>query len=94
MKKMRIDLLLVERGLAESRSQAQRLVMAGQVRVKGQLVQKPSVSFQNDVEIQKSFEVVTIDGEVKEYIKKSPDVDKDQIQKSIQKPYSDSTSQE
>jgi 23S rRNA (cytidine1920-2'-O)/16S rRNA (cytidine1409-2'-O)-methyltransferase len=51
MKKMRIDLLLVERGLAESRSQAQRLVMAGQVRVKGQLVQKPSVSFQNDVEI-------------------------------------------
>ena len=41
--------------------------------------------FQNDVEIQKSFEVVSIDGEVTEYIKKSPDVDKDQIQKSIQK---------
>lgn len=33
---------MVERGLAESRSQAQRLVMAGQVRVNGELVHKPS----------------------------------------------------
>jgi 23S rRNA (cytidine1920-2'-O)/16S rRNA (cytidine1409-2'-O)-methyltransferase len=40
--KERVDLLMVERGLAESRSQAQRLVMAGQVRVNGQLVHKPS----------------------------------------------------
>lgn len=38
MKKTRLDLLLVERGLAESRSMAQRLVMAGQVRVNGELV--------------------------------------------------------
>ncbi len=37
MKKIRLDLLLVERGLADSRSQAQRLVMAGQVRVDGQV---------------------------------------------------------
>jgi 23S rRNA (cytidine1920-2'-O)/16S rRNA (cytidine1409-2'-O)-methyltransferase len=38
MSKMRLDVLLVERGLAESRSLAQRLVMAGQVRVDGQVV--------------------------------------------------------
>jgi 23S rRNA (cytidine1920-2'-O)/16S rRNA (cytidine1409-2'-O)-methyltransferase len=38
----RIDQALVERGLAESRSQAQRLIMAGQVRVEGQVVLKAS----------------------------------------------------
>lgn len=43
MKKMRIDVLLVERGLAESRNLAQRLVMAGEVRVEGEMVHKPSV---------------------------------------------------
>ncbi len=41
-KKDRIDLLLVERGLVESRSMAQRLVMAGQVRADGQVVPKPA----------------------------------------------------
>ncbi|MGD8753251.1 MAG: TlyA family RNA methyltransferase, partial [Anaerolineales bacterium] len=40
--KVRVDKLLFERGLAESRSQAQRLVMAGQVRADGQVVPKPS----------------------------------------------------
>ncbi len=40
--KTRLDVLLTERGLAESRSQAQRLVMAGQVRVDGQVAGKPS----------------------------------------------------
>jgi 23S rRNA (cytidine1920-2'-O)/16S rRNA (cytidine1409-2'-O)-methyltransferase len=44
MPAIRLDLLLVERGLAESRSLAQRLVMAGQVRVDGQVVLKPSTS--------------------------------------------------
>lgn len=38
----RIDILLVELGLAESRALAQRLVEAGQVRVNGQLALKPS----------------------------------------------------
>mgnify|MGYP006270212885 CR=1 FL=1 len=38
----RLDLLLVERGLVGSRALAQRLVMAGQVRVDGQLVLKPA----------------------------------------------------
>jgi 23S rRNA (cytidine1920-2'-O)/16S rRNA (cytidine1409-2'-O)-methyltransferase len=41
-KKVRVDVLLVERGLAESRTQAQRLVMAGQVRADGQVVPKPA----------------------------------------------------
>jgi 23S rRNA (cytidine1920-2'-O)/16S rRNA (cytidine1409-2'-O)-methyltransferase len=44
MQKVRVDLLLVERGLAESRSQAQRLVMAGQVRADGQVVTKPALT--------------------------------------------------
>jgi 23S rRNA (cytidine1920-2'-O)/16S rRNA (cytidine1409-2'-O)-methyltransferase len=44
MKKQRLDLLLVERGLVESRALAQRLVMAGQVRVDGQVALKPSQS--------------------------------------------------
>jgi 23S rRNA (cytidine1920-2'-O)/16S rRNA (cytidine1409-2'-O)-methyltransferase len=42
MTKVRVDVLLVELGLAESRAQAQRLVMAGQVRANGQVVLKPS----------------------------------------------------
>jgi 23S rRNA (cytidine1920-2'-O)/16S rRNA (cytidine1409-2'-O)-methyltransferase len=45
-KKVRVDVLMVERGLAESRSQAQRLVMAGQVRADGQVVLKPSATLQ------------------------------------------------
>jgi 23S rRNA (cytidine1920-2'-O)/16S rRNA (cytidine1409-2'-O)-methyltransferase len=42
MPKSRLDLLLVERGLAESRAKAQALIMAGQVRVDGQVEIKPS----------------------------------------------------
>ncbi len=42
MRKTRLDLLLVERGLAESRSKAQALIMAGQVRVDGQVEIKSS----------------------------------------------------
>jgi 23S rRNA (cytidine1920-2'-O)/16S rRNA (cytidine1409-2'-O)-methyltransferase len=49
MKKIRVDLLLVERGLAESRSMAQRLVMAGQVRANDQVVAKPSVTVSPEV---------------------------------------------
>jgi len=44
MPKIRVDILLVESGLAESRNQAQRLVMAGQVRANGQVVSKPSIT--------------------------------------------------
>jgi 23S rRNA (cytidine1920-2'-O)/16S rRNA (cytidine1409-2'-O)-methyltransferase len=40
-RKARLDALMVERGLAESRSLAQRLIMAGVVRVDGQVALKP-----------------------------------------------------
>lgn len=50
-KKKRVDTLLVDRGLAEDISQAKRLVMAGEVRVEGQLVHKPSTAYAPDVEI-------------------------------------------
>ena len=42
MRKKRLDILLVDRGLAESRNWAQRLIMAGEVLVNGQLAHKPS----------------------------------------------------
>jgi 23S rRNA (cytidine1920-2'-O)/16S rRNA (cytidine1409-2'-O)-methyltransferase len=45
MKRERIDKLLVERGLAQSRTNAQALVMAGVVLVDEQLVRKPSEGF-------------------------------------------------
>ena len=38
--RQRLDLLLVERGLADTRSRAQALVMAGKVRVEGEVVDK------------------------------------------------------
>lgn len=38
----RLDLALVERGLVESRSRARRLILAGQVRVDGERVDKPA----------------------------------------------------
>jgi 23S rRNA (cytidine1920-2'-O)/16S rRNA (cytidine1409-2'-O)-methyltransferase len=51
MAKIRLDLLLVERGLAESRSKAQALIMAGQVRVDGQMVDKAATSFTADANV-------------------------------------------
>ena len=42
MPKVRLDVLLVERGLAESRTKAQALIMAGQVRVADQVTLKPA----------------------------------------------------
>jgi 23S rRNA (cytidine1920-2'-O)/16S rRNA (cytidine1409-2'-O)-methyltransferase len=43
MPKMRLDMLLVERGLAESRAKAQALIMAGEVRVEGEVALKPAI---------------------------------------------------
>jgi len=47
----RIDKLLVERGLAETRTKAQAMIMAGVVLVNEQRVEKPSDQFTPDVEI-------------------------------------------
>jgi len=51
MKKQRIDLLLQARGLAESRTKAQAMIMAGVVLANEKRVDKPSESFADDVSI-------------------------------------------
>ena len=47
----RLDVLLVERGLAESRAQAQRSIRAGLVRVAGQVADKPGTQVATDAAI-------------------------------------------
>ena len=54
MPKIRLDVLLVERGLAESRAKAQAMIMAGQVRVADQVALKPATAISTD-------SVVTVD---------------------------------
>jgi 23S rRNA (cytidine1920-2'-O)/16S rRNA (cytidine1409-2'-O)-methyltransferase len=44
MSKIRLDVLLVEKGLANSRAKAQALIMAGQVRVNDQVALKPATA--------------------------------------------------
>lgn len=51
MAKERLDIMMQNRGLAESRTLAQKLIMAGEVRVNGNMIIKPSQQFQDDVEI-------------------------------------------
>jgi len=48
MPKVRLDVLLVERGLAESRAKAQAMIMAGQVRVADQVTLKPATAVPAD----------------------------------------------
>ena len=48
MTKVRLDVLLVERGLAESRAKAQAMIMAGQVRVADQVALKPATAVSAD----------------------------------------------
>src|SRR5689334_10201173 len=47
--KIRIDKLLLERGLAPSRERAQALIMAGQVLAGEQKIEKPGASVDSDV---------------------------------------------
>ncbi len=51
MAKKRLDLTLIEMGLAETRSLAQRLVMAGKVRINGQPAVKPSQNVPDGAEV-------------------------------------------
>ena len=51
MKRTRLDLLLVERGLAESREKAQRLVLAGEVLVDDAPAAKPGHEYPSDCAI-------------------------------------------
>lgn len=46
-----MDVLLVERGLVESREQGKRLIMAGQVLVNGQVVDKPGMQVASGADI-------------------------------------------
>ena len=48
MAKQRLDLLLVEQNLCESRQMAQRLIRAGEVKVNDQVVDKPGTEVQRD----------------------------------------------
>src|SRR5512135_754177 len=52
MKKIRLDLLLVERGLAESRTLAQRLVMEGLVRVNGERELRSAANVSPDAQVE------------------------------------------
>jgi 23S rRNA (cytidine1920-2'-O)/16S rRNA (cytidine1409-2'-O)-methyltransferase len=51
LRRERIDKLLVDRGLAESRTKAQAMIMAGVVLVNEQRVEKPSHQFDSDSSI-------------------------------------------
>lgn len=50
--KQRLDTLLVERNLCDSRQQAQRLIRAGEVMVNRQVIDKPGTEVKLDAEIQ------------------------------------------
>ena len=50
--KQRLDKLLVERGLAETREQAKRLIMAGEVSVDGQVSDKPGRTVPSDAPVE------------------------------------------
>lgn len=54
MEKKRLDVLLVERGLVSSREKGRRLIMAGQVRVGGEVSDKPGQRVLSDA-------IVTVD---------------------------------
>lgn len=50
--KTRLDLLLVERGLADSRTRAQALIMEGKIRVAGQVETKASRQVESEVSLE------------------------------------------
>ncbi|MFP4660871.1 MAG: TlyA family RNA methyltransferase [Halanaerobiales bacterium] len=56
--KERLDVLLVEKGIYESRSQAKRAIMAGKILVNGEIIDKAGTSVKNDVEIKIKGEIL------------------------------------
>jgi 23S rRNA (cytidine1920-2'-O)/16S rRNA (cytidine1409-2'-O)-methyltransferase len=52
VKKDRLDALLFNRGMCDSREQAKRLVLAGEVKVGGRVVDKPAERFGEDAEVE------------------------------------------
>lgn len=50
--KKRLDVLLTEQGLADTRSKAQAIIMSGEVYVDGQKADKPGVSYEETVSIE------------------------------------------
>lgn len=51
MAKQRLDVLVTTLGLCESREQAQRLILAGEVSVKGQVISKPGTKVEESLPI-------------------------------------------
>ena len=52
MKKERVDVLLVSRGLCETREQAKRLVLAGEVRSGDRMIDKPALKVTQDTPLE------------------------------------------
>jgi 23S rRNA (cytidine1920-2'-O)/16S rRNA (cytidine1409-2'-O)-methyltransferase len=52
MKLERVDVLLVEKGLCESREQAKRLILAGEVRIGDRVVDKPGQKLADDAALE------------------------------------------
>jgi 23S rRNA (cytidine1920-2'-O)/16S rRNA (cytidine1409-2'-O)-methyltransferase len=77
VRKIRLDLLLVERGLAESRSLSQRLIMAGQVRVNGEVTLRAAANVPSDahLEVEHGPRFVSRGGEKLEAALKAFEVD-------------------
>jgi 23S rRNA (cytidine1920-2'-O)/16S rRNA (cytidine1409-2'-O)-methyltransferase len=56
--KARLDVLIVERGIAPSRERAQALLLAGQIRVNGAPAEKPGTQVATDAQIELSGETL------------------------------------
>ena len=54
---MRLDVYLVERGYAESRERAKKLIAAGMVQVDGACIDKPSTEVKGEQPLSTSAEV-------------------------------------
>ena len=52
LKKDRLDKLLVERGMVQSRERARALIMAGKVAVGGKRMDKPGIQINVDADVQ------------------------------------------